>query len=156
MKNSERLIAIILLVAALAFVAIFVIIATKRTLTSLESVSLQLLIFIFGLSGSFILGRQSAHNNAQEIIKPHARSAFRRVLALYKSLSRLAYAIDKAQSSNTLSLQEKTTLEKFEAIVTEQIATANDALEDWKDIVPDDVKELSKSLLSKENGEEKR
>ena len=33
-------------------------------------------------------------------------------------------------------------LEKLEAIVVEQIATANDALEDWRDIVPEDVKEL--------------
>ena len=31
---------------------------------------------------------------------------------------------------------------KLEAIVIEQLATADDALEDWNDIVPDEVSEL--------------
>ena len=30
-------------------------------------------------------------------------------------------------------------------IVIEQLAAADDALEDWRDIVPDDVKELTKN-----------
>ena len=37
------------------------------------------------------------------------------------------------------------TLAKLDTIVTEQLAAADDALEDWRDIVPDDVKELTKN-----------
>jgi hypothetical protein len=146
MKNTERLIAIILLVAALVFVAIFVIVATNRALTSLESVSLQLLIFLFGLSGSFILGRQSARKVARDIIKPHARSAFRRVLSLYNGLSRLATIISQRHSSNKDAMSDEVIMAKCESILTEYINTADDALEDWRDIIPEDVDELHKRL----------
>ena len=36
-------------------------------------------------------------------------------------------------------------LAKLDAIVAEQLATADDALEDWRDIVPEDVEELTKN-----------
>ena len=35
---------------------------------------------------------------------------------------------------------------KIEVIVIEQLATADDALEDWRDIVPEEVDELSRKL----------
>ena len=37
-------------------------------------------------------------------------------------------------------------LARLEAIVIEQLATADDALEDWRDIVPEDVEELTKNF----------
>lgn len=39
-------------------------------------------------------------------------------------------------------------LDKLESLVIEQIATANDALEDWRDIVPEDVEELRAKLVA--------
>ena len=33
-------------------------------------------------------------------------------------------------------------LAKLEAIVIEQLSSADDAIEDWRDIVPEEVKEL--------------
>jgi hypothetical protein len=39
-------------------------------------------------------------------------------------------------------------LARLEAIVIEQLATADDALEDWRDIVPEDVKELRGRLVT--------
>jgi len=38
---------------------------------------------------------------------------------------------------------------KIEAIIAEQLVTADDALEDWRDIVPEDVKELEQRLAAK-------
>ena len=35
---------------------------------------------------------------------------------------------------------------KLEGIVVEQLTTASDALEDWRDIVPEDVEELYQRL----------
>jgi len=146
MKNTKKVLPIILISASIAVAIIFIIVASKQPLTQLEIVSFQVFILLLGLLGSFIFGRQSAIKAAREIIKPHARSAFRRLLSLYNSLSRLAFTIDHARSSNSNSMEEKAVLDKLEAIVTEQIATADDALEDWGDIVPDDVDELRKKL----------
>jgi len=137
---------VILVVASIVVAIIFVKVASERPLTQLESGFFQALALSLGLLGSFIFGRQSAKRSAREIIKPHARSAFRRLLSLYNSLSRLASTIDHARSSNSNSMEEEAVLDKLEAIVTEQIATADDALEDWRDIVPDDVDELRKKL----------
>lgn len=146
MKNTKKVLPIILISASIAVATIFIIVASKQPLSQLEIVSFQVFILLLGLLGSFIFGQQSAINAAREIIKPHARSAFRRLLSLYNSLSRLASTIDHARSSNSNSMEEKAVLDKLEAIVTEQIATADDALEDWGDIVPDDVDELRKKL----------
>ncbi|MBA7485855.1 hypothetical protein ES707_21406 [subsurface metagenome] len=156
MKSTKTVVAIILIIASIAVAIIFIIVASKQPLTQLEIVSLQVFILFLGLLGSFIFGRQSAINAAREIIKPHARSAFRRVLSLYQSLSRLASTIDHAKSSNSNSMEEKAVLDKLQAIVTEQIATADDALEDWRDIVPDDVDELRKKLGDKGKKEVQR
>ena len=49
----------------------------------------------------------------------------------------------------------KVVLAKLDAIVTEQLATADDALDDWNDIVPEDVAELKQKLQS-DNTTEKR
>jgi hypothetical protein len=142
-RNGWYLLASCLLILASITVAIvFSVIASKRTLTQLESTLLQTFSLGAGLIGSFIFGKQSAKQAAKELIKPHARSAFRRLVFLYQSLSRLATAIEKGKQSNSSDKNEGVVLDKLEAIVIEQIATADDALEDWRDIVPEDVEEL--------------
>ena len=42
-------------------------------------------------------------------------------------------------------------LAKLEVIVVEQLAVTDDALEDWRDIVPEDVEELLQSDNTKRN-----
>lgn len=147
MKNMERFTAITLVILALLVAVISAYIATQRVLTSLESVLLQSFSLISGLVGSFIFGRQSAKDAAREIIKPHARSAFRRLLSLFESLSRVGREIENSQTSETANI-EKITLARLEAIVIEQLATADDALEDWRDIVPEDVEEIRTRLTN--------
>ena len=100
-----------------------------------------------GLVGSFFFGRQSAREAARELIKPHARSAFRRLLSLYQSLSRVATTIESSQNFES-PVENQVTLAKLEAIVVEQLASADDAIEDWKDIVPEDVKDLDQRFSS--------
>ena len=48
--------------------------------------------------------------------------------------------------------QDSGVLTVLQAIVTEQISTADDAMEDWADIVPDEVNELRRRLDSKTVG----
>ncbi len=121
----------------------YVVIASLKTgkMTSLETIMFQLFSLIAGITASFIFGKQSTKQAAKELIKPHVRSAFRRSMSLYKSLSRLAATIKQEKQKEVAN--NNLVLEKLEAIVIEQINTADDALEDWRDIVPEDVKEIT-------------
>ena len=147
MKRTEQLLPIFLLISAFLMVGLSVYISSQRDLTSLENTLLQAFALGLGLIGSFIFGKQSAKEAARELIKPHARSAFRRLISLYESLSRVGYEIENYQGTNS-NANEGHTMAKLEAIVIEQLATADDALEDWNDIVPDEVSELKSRLES--------
>ena len=147
MRILERWLPIILVVLAFLVAGFSVHIASGRALTELEGTLLQAFALLFGLVGSFLFGRQSTRDAAKEIIKPHARSAFRRLISLYESLSRAALEIEYSKN-NKDNNYEKVALAKLEAIVIEQLATADDALEDWRDIVPEDVAELTKRLVT--------
>lgn len=155
MDKSKRA-GIILIAVALAIAIFFPMVATYRNLTGLENVLLQVFSFCIGLIGSYVLGRESASQAARELIKPHARSAFRRLLSLFRSLSRLATAIQAARQSNNPDPTTSLILDKLEGMVIEQIATADDALEDWRDIVPEDVKEIRDKLVSRNHIEREK
>lgn len=145
MPKQEKWIPLLLMCVAFAVAGFSIYIATQRTLTSLENTLLQAFSLISGLIGSFYFGKQSAVDAARDIIKPHARSAFRRLISLYESLSRVGVEIENSKNSQS----EPVTIAKMEAIVIEQLATADDAMEDWRDIVPDEVEELRKKLTTR-------
>lgn len=153
MGKLERWFPVLLLVMSFAVSAFAVYIATQRTLTNLEGALLQGFALVAGLVSSFIFGRQSATDAAREIIKPHARSAFRRLMSLYESLSRVGAEIENSKTKTGI-VNSEIVLAKLDAIVIEQLATADHALEDWSDIVPEDVAELRAKLESrKERGQ---
>jgi hypothetical protein len=141
-----------LMAGSICVAAVFVIAASKRDLTSLENVLLQLATFGLGIAGSYVLGRDSAKAGARELVEPHARSAFRRLLALYGGLSRLAVVIDRAKPANGQAVVPSSVLERLEGMVIEQIQTSNDALEDWRDIVPDEVNEIQSRIDAQRQG----
>jgi len=69
------------------------------------------------------------------------------------SLSRLARAIDIAGTQARARNEPDggfTPFDTLQAIVVEQIATAGDALDDWRDIVPEDVEEVERRLRKEE------
>ena len=144
MKNLNSIVAALLILFSVGISIFVAYIGTTRTLTGLENILLQIFALAASLIGSFIFGRQSAREAAREIIRPHARSAFRRVLFLYRSLARTSATIKLSQTPES-DEDPQVTLAKLDTIVTEQLAAADDALEDWRDIVPDDVKELTKN-----------
>ena len=120
---------------------------TDPPLTDLENVLLQIIFLAIGCSVSFFVGKKSVEKAAKEIIKPHARSAFRRLVSLYESLSRASTEIQSLDNSESLE-DYRVAFAKLDAIVTEQLTTADDALEDWRDVVPEDVEELKQKLES--------
>lgn len=150
MGKLERWFPVLLLLMSFAVSAFAVYIATQRTLTNLEGALLQGFALVAGLVSSFIFGRQSATDAAREIIKPHARSAFRRLMSLYESLSRVGAEIENSKTPKGI-VNCEIVLAKLDAIVIEQLATADHALEDWSDIVPEDVAELRAKLESRKD-----
>ena len=129
-------------IAAIAFV----ILSFHRSMSSVEDALFQLLISGTGLLGSYIFGRNSARAGAFEVIRPHARAAFRRVTALYNSLYRLSGKIEELKQEGS-----DHRLDLIQALVNEHIATGRDAMEDWRDIVPEEVKEIERSSVSNES-----
>ena len=142
MKNHTHIIPVLLIFVSIVILGFFNYVSTTRALTYLELTISQALPLVVGLVGSYIFGKQSATKDGREIIKPHARSAFRRLLSLYMSISRVANIIE--MSKNPEDSHE--TLGKVEVVVREQLATADDALDDWRDIVPEEVDELSRKV----------
>ena len=145
MKNLNWVLASLLILVAIGVSSFVVYTTTIRTLTTVESILWQVFVLTAGLAGSFIFGRQSATESAREMIRPHARSAFRRLRALYENLSHAANVIELGQEPAS---QEnfQITLARLEEIVATQLIIADDALEDWNDVIPEEVEELKQKL----------
>ena len=137
-----------LIVAAFLTAAWMVFAASSRQLTSLESVLFQILIFAAGLSGSFIAGRNSSLKAAQEMIRPHARSAFRRLFSMNRSLQNLSAMISEMRRD-----KPDQRLDTIQSLVNEQIWTGQDSLADWRDIIPEDMAEFERRQAG--NGNER-
>lgn len=136
----------ILVFLSLGFSVAFVIVAAHRRLTDLENVLLQIITLALGLVGSYVMGEASARENAQDMIKPHAKSAFRRLLSLYGSLGRLLQAMGREKKKVTDNHQAVAIIQLFEDLVAEQLYTSGDALEDWSDVVPEELAALKAKL----------
>ena len=72
---------------------------------------------------------------------------------MYYGLSRLAQLIEHARRSINFEEILASTLDKIEVMTVDQLATADDALNDWRDIVPEDVEELYGSIKSSQRTE---
>ena len=84
MKNLNWILPGFLILISLGVSVLVVYTTTTRVLTAVESTIWQVFVLTVGLAGSFIFGRQSVTEAAKEIIKPHARKAFRRLVSLYR------------------------------------------------------------------------
>ena len=122
-----------LVVTAIALSVILIFVAQSRPLTPLEGILFQVVILATGVGASYMISKSAAMEAAQETIRPYTRSAFRRVLSLYKSMHSLSVRIEAMQEESY-----DPRLDVIRAIVDEQIPSGRDALEDWRDIIPDD------------------
>ncbi len=129
----------LLFAACLAAVAIFVVLTINRDPTNFEVVLFQVVILVSGLLGSYIFGRKMEREGADDVIRIHARAAFRRVTALYVSLYRLSEKVEDLKRDGP-----DHRLNLIQALVDEHIRTGQDAMEDWRDIVPEEVDEIER------------
>lgn len=128
---------IALMVLSLTALIVLVYLSSLRPLNPAELVALQVVILGAGIGASWIFSQSSATNAAENTMRLHTRPALRRVLDLYVSLGRLS---DRIKEYNTQNPDNR--LDVIEAIVDEQLGTVDSALEDWRDIVPEDVEEI--------------
>ena len=135
----------LLITVSLVVLGAFWQVANTRSYTDLESYFLQISVALVGIAISFYSGRLSVREAAREIIKPYARSAFRRLVSLYRSISEVGRTIESSRNIESLD-NYKMILAELKGIVFWQLVTADDALEDWKDIVPEEVKKLDRKL----------
>lgn len=123
--------------------------STSQTPNKSVIALLQVLTLLAGIGVSIYLGRRTATKAAEEVIRPHARSSFRRVLSLREALIRLAQNIETRRSDlddfasrNGGQVEIEVihlVMDSLGSLVAEQASTASDAADDWKDIIPDDV-----------------
>ena len=139
-KNSQWIWPGLISLVILGSTIVSVLLASILDLSS--DVLLQFIFLAIGCGVSYWVGQQSVKKAAEEIVKPHARSAFRRLRSLYDNLSRAATVIESGQVSDSQE-NYQVALARLEEIVVAQLSTADDALEDWRDIVPEDVEELN-------------
>lgn len=136
--------------------------AAEKGLSELELALFQALSLGLGLAGSFWIGQKTVRAATEDVIRPHARSAFRRVLSLYQAFGRLSASVEDRRSLLRrigLSREGEVPLDHVEAAldllavqVTEQIGTANDAMDDWRDLVPDDVAKVEAKAAADTTG----
>jgi hypothetical protein len=138
---------------AVVFSVAFLVIASHRKLTDLENVLFQVFSLGIGLIGAYVLGESSSKEKAMEIVRPHARSAFRRVLSLYDSLSRLLQTMGRSKNFLDGNPSAIAAIEMFESLVLEQLYTSGHSIEDWEDLVPEEIAEL-KARASKQQSPE--
>ncbi len=124
--------------------------SSTRPLTALEASMFQILILAISLGASYVFAQKSASVAAQDLIRPHARSAFRRVVRVYVSLDQLARMIDSLRQRT--SGAERQDLDLIQAVIEQQIPTIGDALEDWRDIVPKEVEEIERESEQRQRG----
>lgn len=141
-------------------IALYVIVSAIRALTNVETALIWSVGLLLNLCGSFLLGRRSQREVAEERATVLARSALRRVVSLRDALQRLQDLIEEernvlAERANARDLRVNEMLEvsfalqglkNLFSVVTEHIATAEDAIEDWKDVAPQEWEQIQQQM----------
>ena len=140
------------IIGLIVLVSTVVSVSLASILNLSSDVLLQFIFLAIGCGVSYWVGKTSVRKAAEEIVKPHAKSAFRRLRSLFDNLSRAATVIQSGQEQDSQE-NHQITLARLEEIVAAQLITADDALEDWNDIVPEEVEELKQKIQS-DNTEE--
>ena len=143
----ENFFSVCLVFLSIGLSVVMISVTSSRSLTALEGTLFQLVILGAGLWGSYRISQEAAARTTV----PGARSAFRRVKSLYDSLIRVTKVIDEYRRNTPKETDRG--LEVIQAIVYEQLATQADALEDWRDIVPEDVKEIESDFEARQKQE---
>lgn len=153
---------LLLVVATVAVVILVGLVSLRRELTPLEAGLLQSASLIVGTAATFYVGRLSAQKAGREYVEISARSAIRRVILLYQAIGRYSTRIEVERQRLELRIDSdglirwehvSDSLELLNVQIGEQIPTASDAIEGWRDLVPDLVDEALRRAKEQRDGE---
>lgn len=134
----------LVILGGIALAAITVLVADHTPPNALATGLLQAFTLVVTLVGAYIFAKPPAEAAAQDKIRSHARTAFRRQRGLYQGLGRLLDEIDR-QAEQEIDERVQLKLLILRAMIVEQVGQSDDALSDWRDLAPEEVAELEKS-----------
>ena len=100
---------VLVLLAVIAFVCVggtYLALQFFRELTPTETTLFHIMTWGIGLYASYAFAAIATRAGALDMFKPHARSSFRRIMALYNSLYRLSVRIDLIASQGVHPVEQ--------------------------------------------------
>lgn len=142
--------------------ALTIIVTGNRDSTNLENGLVQFIAFGFGTAIAIGIGYVSAKEQAREIVRPHGRKAVRRIVTLGSGIQAFRALIETewqrmehqaAESGQVEAFEVQKTFEVLSSQVAGQLRVVEDAIEDWRDVVPEEVAAIEgQGERSQQNG----
>jgi hypothetical protein len=135
-----------MLVATLVF-------TTGDKMTDREQGLLQFIFFVGGAFLAWDIGRQSIKAGAHDVLVPHGKKAVRRIVTLASGLQGLVAMIqserevmrERGDANDRVPVYEvERTFDILDIQIDGQLRMVSDAVEDWRDVVPDEVESLER------------
>jgi hypothetical protein len=134
----------IVLVVALVITIYF---TTRKSATHVETALWEFISFAIGLGLSYYLGKASIKQAANDVIKPQARSALRRLSGVGSGIA-TAQQYAQGQAERAMLADDwpaerfVDSLETMSLMLSVQIESLSAAIEDWREFSPELVNEL--------------
>jgi hypothetical protein len=148
-KWYETIGGVISIISGLTVFAIIVYLIFAPSLPASTNLMLTLIGIYASAQVSYILGKKGSFGEAQERIKGEANKALRRIIGVRQSALRLRENVDRITSTVSANDREiggaELVLEYFGGIyrqLSDLLENVNSSIEDWRDIVPEQVKGL--------------
>lgn len=121
-----------------------VIVAVVSLVENLVAGAVATVALIIGLWGSYELGQKSVTGGD---VRPRIRGSYRRMATLHAQLYALTEVVARQrdaslQSDSQVGERTAATLEMIEFAIGQNLSVVADAMEDWADIVPEEVADL--------------
>jgi hypothetical protein len=151
-------------VGLLILFALTVAVTANEHASELSKGLLQFIFFVAAAGLAVDLGRQSLKRGTTDVLKPHGRKAVRRIVRLGQGIGSFSTTIATqrdlmrqrgAEQGGAVEVFEvEGAFEMLEAHVAAQLGIVEDAIEDWRDVVPAEVEAIeSRAREVNENGD---
>jgi len=160
-KQGGLWVALAIFIGAIIVAVITVIVAGASHPNPLAAGLLQGIAVVLSVAASFWFGRLATEQAAADSLRPHAKSAFRRVVGLFRAFGNISDTIDfqmvtleQIASENHGHLEVahvRLVMDALKAQAVAQISTVNDAMDDWRDLVPEDVQAIEEQARTRDH-----
>lgn len=143
----------ITLLSAAGLLAAVIYLTSREDVTNLDNGLLEFIFFFAGVVLSYVFGRQSIAAEAAASVRRDGRKAVRRIVNLARGLQDVATTLsetalhlegEETADGKIVAADVQYTLKMLRSHVDVQLRTVADAIEDWRDIVPEEVEELER------------